>query len=119
MPSRVSVRTVESPRKPLGMRADSLRKPLADPELARVIGAAIDRALSHAQVTKQEASYQMGYSDQSAISRWIAGVETPQFAKLWTLGRNFQRGLVIALAEAAESDVEIRTVVTLSHRASA
>jgi hypothetical protein len=33
-------------------------------------------------LTKQEISHAMGYQDQSAVSRWIAGVERPLLDKL-------------------------------------
>jgi hypothetical protein len=65
----------------------------------RDIGRAIDAALDRARLTKQEAAYAMGYSDSAVMGRWIAGTETPQFAKLWTIGERFRAELVIALAE--------------------
>lgn len=68
----------------------------------RLIGRALERALERASITKQAAAFDMGYSDSGVIGRWIAGTETPQFAKLWGLGEKFQRELVIALAEEAK-----------------
>jgi transcriptional regulator with XRE-family HTH domain len=97
----------------LAMRGESLRKPLADPEIARVLGQAIERAVTRAGLTKQEAAYRMGYEDQSALSRWIAGGESPQVARLWALGEAFQRALVLELAATCHVGVRIRTTIEL------
>ncbi len=44
----------------------------------------------------------MGYGDnQASLSNWIAGNETPQFAKLWLLGDEFRKELVMSLAAEA------------------
>jgi hypothetical protein len=63
------------------------------------LGAAIERALALADLTKQEASYRMGYRDQSSLSKWIAGTEPPRFDKLWKI-RDLRRPLLRALAMA-------------------
>lgn len=76
----------------------------------REIGRVVEIALDRACLTKQEAAYAMGYSDAGVMGRWIAGTETPQFAKLWMLGDRFRKELVIALAEKV-SDVEVQTTV--------
>lgn len=94
----------------------------ADPQLLgkREIGRSIEVALDRARLTKQEAAFAMGYADSGVMGRWIAGTETPQFAKLWTLGSRFQKELVIALAELAaqeDADVVIRTTVELTQKA--
>jgi hypothetical protein len=87
-------------------------------EFKRVIGRAIETALSGASLTKQDASHAMGYgTNQAPISNWIAGKETPQFAKLWLLGDRFRQELVIALAAECAVGVEVRTVVTLTRKA--
>ncbi len=91
----------------------------ADPQLLgkREIGRAIEMALDRTCLTKQEAAYAMGYTDSGVIGRWITGTETPQFAKLWTLGSRFQKELVIALAEAIDaSGVVVRTSIEFSSR---
>jgi len=74
------------------------RKPLAEREWRRQIGQTIERALALAELTKQEISHAMGYSDQSAISRWIAGTERPLLDKLFAVDR-FYDAWVIACAE--------------------
>jgi hypothetical protein len=85
-------------------------------DMKRLIGSAIEKALTSADITKQAAAYEMGYGENHApVSNWIAGKETPQFAKLWTLGAVFQRELVIALANLCQQ-VEVRTVVTIERR---
>lgn len=110
-------------RKPLAMRGEGLarrgegdRKPLADPDLPRLIGRAIERALKLANLEKKDAAWRMGYEDQSALSRWIAGVETPQFAKLFGI-LELRGPLVVALAELAE-DVDVTTTISVRRRAS-
>lgn len=100
MPATLPQRTVTPPRKMLAMDGEALRKPLAEAEFKAVIGRAIERALHLSNLTKQEAAYGMGYGEnQAPVSRWISGTETPQFAKLWMLGRPFQIALVEALAD--------------------
>lgn len=81
------------------------------------IGLAIERALGRANFTKQEAAFRMGYTDSGVIGRWIAGTETPQFAKLWTLGDAFRRELVIAQAEVAGIGIDVQTVITVRRSA--
>jgi hypothetical protein len=101
-------------RKSLVMRGESLRKPLAD-DLKRPIGQAIERALVLADITKQDAAFRMGYEDQSALSRWIAGAETAQFARLFSIPE-LRGPLVIALAELSET-VSVETTITIRRRA--
>jgi hypothetical protein len=102
------------PHKMLAMRGEGFRKPLAE-DLKRAIGQAIERAIVLASLTKQDVAHQMGYEDQSALSRWISGAETPQFAKLFVVVE-LRGPLVIALAELAH-DVEISTTLTVRRRA--
>ena len=101
------------PRKSLVMGSEGLRKPLAE-DLKRVIGQAIDRAIVLAGLTKQDVAFRMGYADQSALARWIAGVETPQFAKLFVLVE-LRGPLVIALAELAD-DAQVITEIRIRRR---
>jgi hypothetical protein len=101
-------------RKPLAMRGESLRNSLAD-DLKRPIGLAIDRAIVLAGLTKQDVAFRMGYADQSALARWIAGVETPQFAKLFIVVE-LRAPLVIALAELSD-DVQIVTTISIRRTA--
>jgi ribosome-binding protein aMBF1 (putative translation factor) len=117
MPSTLRDRALTPPRKMLAMRGESLRKRLADPDIVRLLGRAIERALERADLTKQDAAHRMGYEDQSALSRWISGAETPQIARLWTLGEDFQRALVIELASACQVGVKVRTTIELEQSA--
>lgn len=72
---------LDVPRKPLALRGESLRKPLADD--ARAAGQALERAIELAHMTKQELARDLGYGDnQASISRWISGVENMPFARL-------------------------------------
>lgn len=92
-----------APRKPLAGPATDLRKPLAIE-----IGQAIERAIVLANLTKQDVAYRMGYSDQSALARWISGVETAQFPKLWAI-EELRWPLVRSLAEiSGKAEVEER-----------
>ncbi len=91
------------------------RKPLAEQAWREQIGRAIDRALTLARLTKQEASYAMGYADQSALSRWIAATERPLFDKLFAV-EPLRASLVVALSELAGEAVEISTTVTIRRR---
>lgn len=78
----------------------------ADP---KPLGIAIERALVLANITKQDVSHRMGYTDQSSISKWISGKEPPRFDKLWAI-RELRPHLVIALAE-SEDRCEVNTTV--------
>ena len=98
------------PRKTLAMTSEALRKPLAE-DLKRTIGQAIEHAIVLAKLTKQDVAHRMGYEDQSALSRWISGAETPQFAKLFGV-RELRAPLVIALAALAE-DACVETSITI------
>lgn len=65
-------------------------KPLVDDR--RWLGRIVEDALELIRMTKQDAAYRLGYRDQSAVSRWIAGIEHAPIARLFrVLGPNFQR----------------------------
>lgn len=83
----------------------------ADPQSLgkRATGRALEKAIARSGLTKQEAAFQMGYSDSGVMGRWIQGTETPQLAKLWMLGEGFQREWVIALAE--EAGLSVKTTI--------
>lgn len=93
MAPTVAKRLPDAPRKNLAMGIESVRKPLA-----KDIGAAIERAIVLANLTKQDVAYRMGYADQSALSRWISGVETAQLPSLWEI-KELRWPLLRALAE--------------------
>lgn len=98
------------------MGGEGLRKKFADDECRRAIGRAIEQALGLAGMQKGEAAAEMGYGDnQAPLSRWIAGTETPQFAKLFSIDR-LQGPLVIALA-ALSTDTEVVTEIRVRRRA--
>jgi hypothetical protein len=100
------------------MRGETHPKPLRTDEFKRVIGRAIEVALTNAGIEKKAAAYLMGYGDnQASLSNWIRGEETPQFAKLWELGARFRQELVIALAAQCDMETEIETVITMKRKA--
>lgn len=78
------------------------------------VGQAVQRAISLVGWSVKEAADHIG-RERAQVSRWIAGTETPQFAKLWTLGERFQQELVIALAELVPC-VSVRTQITLERK---
>jgi ribosome-binding protein aMBF1 (putative translation factor) len=98
-----------SPRTIRSLRGEGPRTKCS-PELVRLIGQAIERALHNAGLTQQEAAYQMGYENHTMLARWISGVETPQLAKLWSLGKRFQIEFVTALAETTDA-FDVRRVL--------
>ena len=101
-------------RKQIAMNGDALRKLLAD-DLKRAIGKAIERGIVLAQMTRQEVAFEMGYEDASALSRWIAGAETPQFARLFMVMK-LRAPLVVALAELSE-DAVVTTSISIRRSA--
>lgn len=94
--------------------AKVLPKRLAEAEWRAQIGKSIERSLALSGLTKQELSYAMGYQDQSALSRWIAGVERPLFDKLFAVDL-FYDAWVIATAE-GNPRVEVKTVIEIRRR---
>ena len=104
------------PGRDVATEAKADPKELGNAHFRRVIGCAIEDALNNSGLTKQEASHAMGYQNAASISKWISGEETPQFAKLWAISPAFRTALVIAMAQCCDTDVEVRTVVTLSQR---
>lgn len=86
------------------------RKPLAVVDWKRRMGLAIERALVLANMTKQEASFAMGYPDQSAISRWIAGTEPTQWHKLMAVD-SLRPWIPVAIAEQAGAEVQTTVIV--------
>jgi hypothetical protein len=59
----------------------------------------------------------MGFpeDDQTAIARWVAGVEPPSMSRFLSV-RELRRGLSLALAE-ADGEARIQTVVTFTRTA--
>jgi vacuolar-type H+-ATPase subunit D/Vma8 len=84
-------------------------------DLKRAIGRAIEDAIKAAKLEKKDVAARMGYTDQSVVGRWIAGVETPQFAKLFLIVE-LRTPLLIALFALAE-DAEIVTTITVRRTA--
>jgi len=93
------------------LRAESegLRKPLAD--LRPLIGQLIERALTLAGISKQDAAWRMNYSDAATVSRWCSGTERPAFDKLFTID-GFKAAYMLALAE-QDPQIETTTVITI------
>lgn len=113
MKASLPERAVDSHRKPLAMRGESLSKSFADPDDMRAAGRLIERALEILGSTKQQAAGAMGYEDPSALSRWIQGTENPRLAVLLKLS-GFRAAFIIALAEGRDSGVEVRTLITVA-----
>lgn len=66
--------------------------------LRKKLGERVERALAIAGVTKQEAAFQMGYSDPGVVSRWCSAVERPLLDKLFLIV-GFENAWLLALAE--------------------
>ena len=109
MPRSVDRPVPDPPRKMLAAKVCGDRKPLAEG-----IGQAVERAITLARLTKQDVAFRMGYADQSTLARWISGVETPSFARLWMV-EDLRAPLAVALAELAQCEVE--TVVRIKRTA--
>jgi len=105
--------------KSLRMEAKADPKPLRKDEFNRVIGVAIEEALRRSGIEKKAASLAMGYAEsgQSTLSAWIAGDETPNFARLWMLGDRFRLELVVSLAKSCAVGVRVNTSIEISQQA--
>jgi hypothetical protein len=113
MPTQSLPMLGEVPRKRVASdphTGETLCKPLAE-EFKPLIGRAIERCILLSGMTKQEAAYEMGYTDASALSRWIAGVEQPQLHRLFSV-RALQPFLIVALGQMCK-DVVITTNVSV------
>lgn len=85
-------------------------------EIRREIGQCFDWALDKARINKGAAAAAMGYSDQTILSRWIAGTERVQLDKCKLLGDEFFREFVIALAQTCQG-VSVTTQINLQRTA--
>lgn len=117
MASTLPNRCPDPPRKAIAARlrvgAKVDCKPLAV-EWKHRMGAVVARALVLANMTKQEASFEMGYPDASAISRWVAGIEPTQWHRLMAIDQ-LRPWIPVALAE--QAGAEVQTTVTVRRRA--
>lgn len=120
MNQTVSDPRLDVPRKSVaaGLRADrgpaNDCKPFAE-EWKGLLCGAVERALDLAKMTKQDVSHAMEYPDQSAISKWISGVEPIQWHKLMAVDQ-LRPWIPVALAELA-SDVHVQIVLNVRRRA--
>lgn len=117
MAGTVANARLDVPRKAIaaGLRpaGEPDRKPLAVLDWKRRMGIAIERALVLANMTKQDVSHAMGYPDQSAISRWIAGTEPTQWHKLMAVD-SLRPWIPVAIAEQAGAEVQTTVIVRRS-----
>ncbi len=102
--------------KSLGTEANVLPKPLGEVDWMREFGLAIERALARAGMTKQDASFAMGYQDQSSVGKWIGGVERPHFDKLWAI-ESLRAHIAVEFAKLAGERVKVRTTVEIESAA--
>lgn len=99
----------------VGLRPAAKADPQKLADLRPEVGRLVARAFEIAGLSKQEASFQMGYSDQGTVSRWCSGVERAQFDKLFQV-RGFRQAWLLALAEDTPH-AEVTTVVSIRRRA--
>jgi hypothetical protein len=120
MRTSLAERLPSSPRKALGFGSESVspkgeadHKKVVDAKKRAFVAEIVGRAFDRSGISKKKAAQEMGFGeDQSAISRWVAGLEPPTLARMLAV-RELRRGLAIALAETDE-DALIQTVVTFS-----
>jgi hypothetical protein len=110
----VSAGVLDRPPRRVALRREGVRKNVAEPAEGRLVGQVIGRALELAGLSRQEVAFTMGYADESSLCRWIAGVETPQFARLWQVAP-LRPALVLAWAEHTE-DIEVTTQISVRRR---
>lgn len=113
MGTTLSNARLDVPRKSVAAGLRSGVKPDCKPvavEWKQRMGVAIERALLLANLTKQEVSFEMGYPDQSALSRWIAGTEPTQWHKLMAVDA-LRPWIPVAIAEQAGAEVQTTVIV--------
>lgn len=69
------------------------------------IGRAIERAASLAGMSKKEVAALVG-CEPAQLSRWIAGTETPQFARLFAI-EALREPLCVALAQMSGAEIHM------------
>ncbi|HWB15918.1 MAG TPA: hypothetical protein VG538_05875 [Vicinamibacterales bacterium] len=112
MPSTLPERVEPRHRKSCAPDGEALRKKLAaHAEAGLNLGRWLTRAIALSGQSPKEVAYELGYADQSAVSRWLNNAEPPNLTRLWKL-RALRRPLVIALAEETK-DIAVNTVLTV------
>jgi transcriptional regulator with XRE-family HTH domain len=97
-----------------GLKGETRSKPLAEQEEAARYGRALERAIEDSGLTKQEAAFRLGYTEQSMISRWIAGQENPPMPRLFVkLGERFKQAWVLQMAKQTNG-VNVETVMRIA-----
>lgn len=78
------------------------------------VGRLVERALVLTGLTKQQAAYEMGYSDSGVVSRWCSGAERPLLDRLFLIA-GFEDSWLIAQAEGnpraeVERTIKLRSI---------
>jgi hypothetical protein len=111
MPSTLRADTLPSQAKNLArgmLRGETPSKFLG----SRPIGPVLERCFQLSRMTKDQAARDMDYTDASTVSKWISGDVPFNFARLWA-AKKLRAGFIAALAEDAESQVEITQTITI------
>lgn len=112
MPPIVDSRLDGVQRKMLSVTSESIRTKFSVEPGSRA-GRVIERALELSGVSRQELAYALGYANQSAVSRWISGLENPSLEKLMSDAAPvaFRQGLAIAIGE-VQQGISVQVVMT-------
>lgn len=119
MASTVDARLNGVKGKPLAMKANGSAKNLRGtiaPEAERFVGQLIDAAIYHSRKTPQEVAFEMDYADQTVISRWTNGVDLPVALVRILSSSAMRRGLVLAIAELPDDDIDSEHVVRVGRK---
>lgn len=81
---------------------------------ARFVGRLISEAIRQSGLTPQEASFAMGYADQSALSRWMNGADVPQMLMRLLSIPKIRKGLVMAIVNVQGDGMKGRYVVDIT-----
>lgn len=71
------------------------------------------RVLQLGRMTLQELAYELGYRDQSAVSRWASAAERPQWDRIAEVER-LTPWISVAWGEATGADVQVAVIVRRS-----
>ena len=112
------------PRKPAAMRGETVhlrgegvRNRIAADE-ARLAGRLLADAILNAKLTNQQAADRLGIHP-SAPSRWKSGAEIPALVVRWIADPVMRRGLIVALADLPDDDVETEVLIRVGRKVSA
>lgn len=113
MSSILSDAFLDAPRKSVAMQLRPGTKPDSKPlavDWRRRQADVFRRVLELGRMTLQELAHELGYRDQSAVSRWASAAERPQWDRIAEIDR-LNPWIAVAWGEATGADLHVSVTV--------